>query len=237
MTLENRIVMITGVTGSLGPTAAKLFAEQGARLVLVGSSAEKLDALGKSLAFPPERWLSVAVSLAQPGSAQKALDAAVAKFGRLDILLHFVGGHISGKPVAQVADAEVKLMLQQHFWTTFYLARVLAPHMVGNGWGRMIAISSPTAAAPPANSLPYAVGKSAEETLMLTLAEELKGSGVTANILRVRMIDTAHERDRDPSPKTVSWTTPEEVTAMLLHLCSDEAYTINGARIPLYGSP
>ena len=49
MSLENRVVMITGVTGSLGPTAARRFAERGANLVLVGSSAEKLDALGQSL--------------------------------------------------------------------------------------------------------------------------------------------------------------------------------------------
>ncbi len=103
------------------------------------------------------------------------LDAAVEKFGRVDILLHFVGGHIGGKPVTQVSEAEITTMLQQHLWTTFYLAQVFSAHMVKNGWGRMIVISSPSAGAPPAKGLPYAIGKTAEETLMLTLAEELKG--------------------------------------------------------------
>ena len=237
MSLDNRIVMITGVTGSLGPTAAKRFAEHGSNLVLVGSSADKLEALGQSLDLPKERWLAVAAALGQPEGARKVLDAALKKFGRVDILLHLVGGHIGGKPVPQVTEDEVSTMLRQHLWTTFHLAQVLVPHMTANGWGRLIVITSPSAGAPPANGLPYAVGKAAEETLMLTLAEELKGKGVTANILRVRNIDTNHERDREKSLNTISWTTPEEVCSSLLYLCSDEAVTINGARIPLYGSP
>jgi NAD(P)-dependent dehydrogenase (short-subunit alcohol dehydrogenase family) len=81
------------------------------------------------------------------------------------------------------------------------------------------------------------VGKAAEETLMLTLSEELKNSGVTANVLRVRSIDVEHKREREPSPKNASWTTPEEIAVALLYLCSDEANRVNGARIPLYGAP
>jgi len=237
MTLENRVVMITGVTGSLGPTAARRFAECGANLVLVGSSAEKLDALGQMLALPKERWLAVAAVLSQPDAARKVLDASLEKFGRVDILLHLVGGHIGGKPVPQVTEEEVSKMLQQHLWTTFHLAQAVVPHMTANGWGRVIVISSPSAGAPPANNLPYSIGKTAEETLMVTLAEELKGTGVTANILRVRMIDTNHERDREKSPNKISWTSPDEICASLLYLCSEEAGTVNGARIPLYGSP
>ena len=237
MTLENRVVMITGVTGSLGPTAARRFAERGANLVLVGSSAEKLEALGQSLGLPKERWLAAAAALSQPEGARKVMDDALAKFGRVDILLHLVGGHIGGKPVPQVTEDEVSTMLRQHLWTTFYLAQVLVPHMTANGWGRLIVITSPSAGTPPANGLPYAVGKTAEEALMLTLAEELKGTGVTANIIRVRMIDTKDERDREKSPKTSSGTTPDEVSGALLYLCSDEAGMVNGARIPLYGSP
>lgn len=74
----------------------------------------------------------------------------------------------------------------------------------------------------------------AQEALMLTLARELVGSGVTANILQVRTIDAKYERDEQPMPKNANWTTPEEITAAILYLCSDEAHVVNGARIPLY---
>ena len=72
---------------------------------------------------------------------------------------------------------------------------------------------------------------------MLTLAEELKNSGVTAKVLRVRSINVEHKGEREPSAKDASWTTPEEIVAALLYLCSDEANRVNGARIPLYGAP
>jgi len=233
MSLENRVAMITGDTGSLGPTTARRFADHGANLVLVGSSAEKLDKLGQSLALPKGRWLAIAAALSQSEGAHKVVDEAMSKFGQVDILLHLVGGHIGGKPVAQVTKDEINTMLQQHLWSTFYLAQVLVPHMTSNGWGRLIVITSPSAGAPPANALPYAIGKTAEEALMLTLAAELKGTGVTANIIRVRMID-----DQESKPaQSRTGTTPGELSAAMLYLCSDEAGMVNGARLPLYGSP
>lgn len=237
MGLNERVVVITGATGGLGRVVTQSLAEVGARLVLVSSSEEKLSALEKELNLAQDRTLSIALDLSRPQSAEHLVNAAVARFGRADILLHLVGGWIGGKPVPEVTGEDVITMLQQHLWTTFYLAQAFGPHMSANGWGRMIVVSSPSAGAPPAKGAPYAIGKSAQEALMLTLAEEYKGTGVTANVLRVRTIDVKHERDTQPSPKTVSWTTPEEISAAIQYLCSDEAGMINGARLPLYGSP
>lgn len=237
MRMQNKITVIAGVTGGLGRVVAKEFAERGAKLVLVSHNAEQLAQLDTELNLSPENFLSSMADLTQRDSAQKILDAAVAKFGRVDILFNFIGGWIAGKPVPEVAPEEVENMLAQHFWTSFNLAQVFIPHMLENHWGRYVVISTPGVGAPPANSLPYTVGKAAEETLMLTLAEELKHTGVTANVLRVRSIDVEHKREREPSPKNASWTTPEEIAAALIYLCSDEANRVNGARIPFYGAP
>ena len=127
-------------------------------------------------------------------------------------------------------------MLEQHVWTTFHLVQAFIPVLLKNGWGRIIVVSSPVASNPPANNAPYTIGKSAQEALMLTLAEELKYTGVTANILRVRTIDVKHERDMSPSPKNAYWTTAEEIESAIEYLCSNEGGVVNGARIPLYGS-
>jgi benzoate/toluate 1,2-dioxygenase reductase subunit len=233
---DHRTVVITGATGGLGRFVAHRLAELEARLVLVGSDADKLAELGKRLPRSYTDWLAAPVDLVQPDSADKVLQAALARFGRVDILLHFVGGWIGGKPVTQVQPEEIASMLKQHLWTTFYLAQAFIPHLVANGWGRLVVVSSPTVADTPANRLPYTIGKSAQEALILTLAKELAGSHVTANVLRVKTIDVEHERDRQPAPANQSWTTPEEIFAALLYLCSDEAQAVNGARIPLYGS-
>ena len=237
MAIQNKVTVISGATGGLGRVVAREFAAQGAKLVLVGTNAERLAQLVAELKLNPESYVTVVADLTQSGAAQEVLEAALAKFGRVDILFNFIGGWIAGKPASEVAPGEVENMLAQHFWTSFNLAQAFIPHMLENHRGRYVVISTPGVGAPPANSLPYTVSKAAEETLMLTLAEELKNSGVTANILRVRSIDVEHKREREPSAKNASWTTPEEIVAALLYLCSDEANRVNGARIPLYGAP
>jgi len=116
-------------------------------------------------------------------------------------------------------------MLNQHAWTTFHLLQAFAPGMAANGWGRVIIVSSPLAVSPSAKMSAYAAAKAAQETLILTLAQELKDSGVTANIIQVRSIDVQGSG---------KGTTPNEIVAAMQYLCREQAAKINGARIPLY---
>jgi NAD(P)-dependent dehydrogenase (short-subunit alcohol dehydrogenase family) len=72
---------------------------------------------------------------------------------------------------------------------------------------------------------------------MLSLAQELKGSGVTANLLLVSAIDAKREKLSAPSSSNASWSAPEELSAAVMFLLSDAAATVNGARLPMTGSP
>lgn len=127
-------------------------------------------------------------------------------------------------------------MLNQHVWTSFNVTQTFVPHMVKNGWGRIVMITSPFSARPNAKGGPYAIGKAGQESLMLALSQELKGTGVTANLLQAKTIDAKREKISNPTPDNASWTTPEELTSAILYLLSDEAGTINGAKIPMHGS-
>ena len=173
--------------------------------------------------------------LGQPTAAKEISEKVLAKFGRIDILLHLVGGWSGGKPVVNVEDEQIEQMLQQHLWTTYRLAQSIIPGMADNHWGRILVISSPVASHPEINIAPYAIGKAAQEALMLTIAQEVTGSGITANMILVKTIDAKHQREQQPSEKNAHWTTPEEIAATLLYLCAEETSVINGARIPLYG--
>jgi NAD(P)-dependent dehydrogenase (short-subunit alcohol dehydrogenase family) len=237
MSIENRVVVVTGATGGLGRVVARQLAERGARLALMSTNEGRLSQLARDLQLPEDRGMIHSLDAGNKGAVQVAANAVIQRFGRADILLHLVGGWTGGKPVVEVEPGEVSDMLYQHLWTTLYLAQAFVPHMVANKWGRVIAISSQTASRPAAKRAPYAVGKVAQEALMLTLAQELVASGVTANLIVVNTIDVQHERDRAPTPANAAWTTPEEITAAILYLCSDKARTVNGARLPLYGSP
>jgi NAD(P)-dependent dehydrogenase (short-subunit alcohol dehydrogenase family) len=116
-------------------------------------------------------------------------------------------------------------MLSQHVWTTFHLFQSFAPKLASNGWGRVLIVSASTVPNPPGKAGAYTAAKAAQENLVLTLAGELKQSGVTANIIQVKAIDTENKG---------KGTTPDEIVAAMLYLFSDEAGKVNGARIPLY---
>jgi len=234
MTLENRVAVITGAAGRLGSVVTRDLAAQGARLALLGRSAEHLESLKDELNLPESRLLIRTVDLLDPVEAESAAEAVTAKFGKIDILLHLVGGWIGGKSLTEAPAEDVAAMLDQHLWTTFHGVQAFLPKMVKNGWGRLVVISSPIASRPTARSGPYAIGKAAQEALMLTLSQELRGSGVTANLLLVKTIDARHERDAHPTAENASWTTPEELSAAILYLLSEQAGVVSGARIPMY---
>jgi len=236
MNFENRVVAITGATGGLGRVVAEKFSEKRARLVLISKSQEKLSDLGQKLALPESRFLTIAADLSQASATQEVLDVILAKFGQVDVLIHLVGGWSGGKPVVEVEMAQVQNMLQQHLWTTFHMAQAILPTMLRQKWGRFLVVSSPFASKPVANLAPYAIGKAAQEALIQTIAQEVKGSGVTANMLLVKTIDIENERLDHPTPGNAFWTTPDEICTSLMYLSTEEGNRINGAQIPLYGN-
>jgi NAD(P)-dependent dehydrogenase (short-subunit alcohol dehydrogenase family) len=236
MELDGRVAVITGATGGLGRVVARAFAERGASLVLVSSNQARLDALVSELGLPVERRLTHVADLRDPAAAHSVAQAVSSKFGRAHILLHLVGGWVGGKDVGATSADELKSMLDQHVWTTFHLLQAFVPQLTVSGWGRIIVVSSPVAAHATARMSAYAAAKAAEEALLLTLAQETKDKGVTANILQVRTIDAGHKREKEPSPSHATWTTPEEIAAAMLYLCSAEAAMVSAARIPLFGA-
>jgi NAD(P)-dependent dehydrogenase (short-subunit alcohol dehydrogenase family) len=233
--LKEKTVVIAGAAGGLGSVASSVFGAAGANLALLGRDPTKLKELVGKLDLPSNRTLTLASDVASPQEMKAAADAILQKFKGIHVLVNLVGGWIGGKPVFETKPEELSSMLDQHLFAGYTFIRALVPPMLKNKWGRVLAVSSPNASQPPGNNSPYAVGKAAMEILMLSLAAELKGSGVTANVLLVRTIDVAHEREKAPNKENQGWTSPEEISATLLHLCSDQAGIINGARIPLYG--
>src|SRR5581483_1489887 len=96
--------------------------------------------------------------------------------------------------------------------------QAVVPGMVERGWGRIAAVTSPLAAEPGPRGASYAIGKAAEEALLRSVAREVAGTGVTANLVVIRTVDTAHERESAPSARNRGWTTPEEAAETLAFL-------------------
>ena len=224
-TRNKRVVVITGATGELGQLTAQAFAEQGASLALLSTNQEKLAALVRELNLPDDRLLACTVNLLDAQAVREAAEAVSAKFGRVDVLIHLIGGWTGGKTIAESDPDDFKFMLERHAWTTIHLLQAFSPKLAANGWGRVIAVTSPFATNPSSKMGPYAVGKAAQETLMMTLADEFKGTDITANVIQVKSID---------AKGIGKGTSPEEIIAAMLYLCSEEAGKVNGTRLPLY---
>ncbi len=222
---QGKIVVITGATGALGNKTAQAFAGRGHSLVLLDNDQTKLDALTRDLSLPDERLFARVVDLRDGSAVRATAEAVAAKFGRVQALIHLVGGWSGGKTLVEAGAEDLDSMLGQHVWTTFHLFQSFAPQLAQNGWGRVMIVSASTVPTPPGKTGTYAAAKAAQENLVLTLAAELKEKGATANIIQVRAIDVGNQG---------TGTTPDEIVAAMLYLFSEEASKINGARIPLY---
>jgi NAD(P)-dependent dehydrogenase (short-subunit alcohol dehydrogenase family) len=224
----NRTVVITGATGALGGKAAQAFAARGHSLVLLDRNQDRLDALSRDLNLPEERLFASVMDLQDRDAILSTAEAVSVKFGGAHALIHLVGGWVGGKTLIESSEDDLEAMLGQHVWTTFHLFQAFAPQLSKNGWGRVMVVSASTVPDPPGKTAIYTAAKAAQENLVLNLAAELKGDGVTANIIQVRAIDVHVTRKG-------SGTTPEEIVAAMVYLLSEEASKVNGARIPLYG--
>ncbi|MBI5965560.1 MAG: SDR family oxidoreductase [Chloroflexi bacterium] len=224
---EKKVVVITGATGVLGNLVAKTFAERGHNIALLAKDQNKLDFLALDLNLPTERLYTQTIDLLDGPAVHDSAEAVHSKFGSTHALVHLVGGWMGGRTIPESSKDDFESMLNQHVWTTFHLLQAFVPHIAASGWGRIIIVSKPETVNPSPKTALYTAAKSAQESLVLTLAEEYKASGLTANVIHVKSIDTKGIALREG-------TTPAEIVSAMTYLFSDEAGKVNGARIPLY---
>ena len=235
-TLSDKVVLISGATGALGSAVTREFAQTDARLVLTARSEQKLERLIAEAGLTAEQTFTIAADVTQPYGVRELVDAAVAHFGRVDVLLNTTGGWAGGAEVVETSVEKWDHMLGLNLRSAFLLSRAVLPLMLEAGWGRIVHVGSRTAVAPRAKRAAYAVSKMGLITLTEVIAAEAKGSGVTANVILPSVIDTPANRASMPKADPRKWVPPERIATTMRFLCSDAAASINGARIPIYGA-
>lgn len=226
--LEGKVALVTGASGGLGAPVTRAFLEAGATVVGVSRSIQASD-------FPHPAFTAMPAELTSGEAARSIADAVIARFGRIDVLAHLVGGFAGGEPVAETTDATLERMLEMNFKSAFYTIRAVLPHMRRQGAGRILAIGTRAAVEPAARIGAYAASKAALVALIRTVAKENKDCAITANIVLPATMDTPGNRAADPKADFTRWVQPAEVAALLVHLASEAASQISGAVIPIYG--
>jgi len=157
------------------------------------------------------------------------------RWGEIHALCGLVGGWAGGRDVEETDDVRFERMLDLNLRSSFYAVRAVIPHLKEAGWGRILLVGSRGAVDNPEAQGAFNIAKAGVAALGQSVATELDGTGVTANVLVPSVIDTPATRRSIPYADYVNWPTPDEIAAVAEFILSDGSGVINGALIPVYG--
>lgn len=228
-----RVIVVTGALGHLGAALARHLASLGTHLVLVDRLGEKLRAT-----FGPDdagRLTIGDVNLGFAPAAAGVFETAQLRFGRIDGLVHTVGGFRGGSPIHEDDPGNWDFLYEINVKTTLHTCRAAVPHLLRQRSGSIVTIGSRAALAGDANYGPYCAAKAAVVRITEALAAELKPHGVRANCVLPGTLDTPVNRAAMPTADFATWVPLGEVVAAITFLLSDASRAITGAAVPVFG--
>ncbi len=226
--MNGRVVLITGAKGGLGSFVTQAFLATGAKVAGVSRSIKDSD-------FPHPNFAAIEADLSSRDAARQLAEAVFAKYGRIDVLAHIVGGFAGGASVADTDQATWDRMRDLNLNSAFHAVAAVIPHMRRNRFGRIIGVGSKSADRPHAGLGAYVVFKTAMVALFRTIALENADAGITANLVLPGTMDTPGNRAAMPDADFSKWVPPCSVANAIVWLASEQAGDVNGAVIPVAG--
>jgi NAD(P)-dependent dehydrogenase (short-subunit alcohol dehydrogenase family) len=231
-TFENRTVMVTGAAGNLGRAVAEAFAAQGANLVLVDLKQESLE---QAFGAEGAKRLLAPTNLLEPAQVEATVQAAIARFGRIDVLANLAGGFRMGEPVHATSDANWNFLLDINVRTLLHCVRAVVPRMLAQGSGKIVNVGAYAAQKGAARMGAYVAAKSAVIRLTETLALELREKNINVNCVLPTVLDTPENRADMPKADPGRWVATHDLASVIVFLASDAARAIHGAALPVSG--
>ena len=225
--LDGRVVAVAGAGGSLGPHVVERLTAAGATVCVCDRDVARVEGLGADDAD--------AVDLLDEAATRAWADRMAERRGRVDALVHAVGGWRGGTPIGEAPLEDWDLLHDLLIRTAQHTSRAFLPHLAASGRGRFVLVSSAQAQRPTSTNAAYGAAKAAAEAWTLALADELSSSGGTANILVVNAIVTPEMRAANPDKAYKTFTDASDMADAIAFLVSDTAARMNGRRLALHG--
>jgi NAD(P)-dependent dehydrogenase (short-subunit alcohol dehydrogenase family) len=251
--LKNKVVLLTEGDSAIGAAIAAAFAEEGASLALIGADGSALERTKAALPDREADVLTLQGDLASESGIRKAVTDTIARFGKIDVVVHNAGEEVYGLN-SDVTTASLADLLKMKVLAPWELARAVAPHMRKRGKGRFIVVISDAGKIPGRSMIASAVAGAAQHAFVKSLSDELGPHGIL-----VTGVSMGHIRDPNgPTPPIVRdpyisrslaqhesnwaadvplgrWGEPADVANAVVFLSSDSAGFICGSNLDVDG--
>ena len=180
--LKNRVVLITGASSGIGLASARMFADEGANVVLAARNQDRLSEIAKEFNSKGYHFLAKKCDVRKPLDVERIVKASNDRFGTIDILVNSAGTALYGL-VEETPDEALQDNLEVNLIGTLRCIRAVIPSMRKQKWGRIINVGSVIGKRGWAFHGGYAASKFALTGLTQSLQAELANSGITATLI------------------------------------------------------
>jgi NAD(P)-dependent dehydrogenase (short-subunit alcohol dehydrogenase family) len=245
--LQGRGAVVTGAASGIGRATARLFAAEGAR-VLVFDRAEAVDETAAMIAADGGTAIAVRGDAGSEAEVKAAIEKAAREFGRLDVVYANAGVSGGMTPMEEIDEAFWQNLLRINLIGPFMAIKHASPIMRAAGKGSIICTASVAGIRSGAGGIPYSASKAGVMNMVQTAANVLYGSGVRVNAICPGIIETgmtapiyegARARGTEAKIGQLNPLTrggqPEEIAAAALFLASDESSYVNGQALAVDG--
>lgn len=230
MNANNRTVIVTGAAGNLGKAVAQAFADPGANLVLADLKRESLQGV---FGTENDRRMFVPANLLEMAQATGVAQAALARFGRIDVLCNIAGGFRMGEMVHETSDENWNFLFDINTRTLLNAVRAVVPHMIAAGGGKIVNVGAFAAQRGVARMGAYTASKGTVIRMTEAMAGELREKNINVNCVLPTIIDTPENRAAMPKADPAKWVAPSDLANVIVFLASDAARAVHGAAVPV----
>ena len=230
-----KTIVITGGTGGLGTALARRLIHEDCRLAMTYLVPEEAAKFEAEIDVDEDQLLLLRVDTTNPEAVDTLMKDVADGWGSIHAACSLVGGWAGGRDVEETDDVRFERMIDLNLRSAFYTVRAAIPYLKKTGWGRILLVGSRGAVDFPTGQAAFNIAKAGVAALGKSVAQELDGTGVTANVLIPSVIDTPATRNSLPFSDYVNWPTPDEIAAVAHFLLSEESGVMNGAEVPVYG--
>jgi len=240
--LEGKIAIVTGAASprGLGRAMTEALVKAGARVSMMDINQQWLDETSNYMREigGDDCVMTQVVDVTSIGEAERSIERTIEELGGLHILVNnagvappkmLLGGEASNN-FWEISAEEWDRVVAVNSNGPFYMTRTVVPHMLAQGWGRIIGVTTSMNTMYRAGAAPYGPSKAAHEALVAMASRELEGSGVTVNVLVPGGMASTDLIPDDTDYVRDNMISPDVMMAPVVWLASDESNDINGQR-------